>query len=425
MPQYQHHHEEVQDIMSKMPHWIVRRGITLLFAVVMLLFAGAYFIHYPDVISTQVNITSANPPVKIVAQTSGKISELFVQNNAAVQENAPIYILENAARYADIRQLQTLLNQLDTSFNLAPTLRRFNFAQPLQLGALQGGYAALYQAVNQYLFFTDKHFTTQKVQQLQSQLTTQHQLNEELQRKDVMLQQQLMLEQKRFKIDSQLAREKVIAPLELDNSKRQLLDKQMTADATRANLLQNKLQQTEYLKTITDLQQQSLQQENDLQQKVREQVKQLQGQLEVWEQQYLVKSPVAGKISFFKFWKAHQFVSNGEAVLMIVPPVQHYVAKATLPVFGAGKVKKGQKVLIKLSAYPFREFGMLRGNISNVSAVALDTAYAMDIQLANGLLTTARRQIPSQPQLPGIAEVLTNDMSILERLFYSLRPSRY
>lgn len=425
MPQYQHHHEEVQDIMSKMPHWIVRRGITLLFAVVMLLFAGAYFIHYPDVISTQVNITSANPPVKIVAQTSGKISELFVQNNAAVQENAPIYILENAARYNDIRLLQTLLNQLDTSFNLAPTLRRFNFAQPLQLGTLQGGYAALYQAVNQYLFFTDKHFTTQKVAQLQSQLTTQHQLNEELQRKDVMLQQQLMLEQKRFKIDSQLAREKVIAPLELDNSKRQLLDKQMTADATRANLLQNKLQQTEYLKTITDLQQQSLQQENDLQQKVREQVKQLQGQLEVWEQQYLVKSPVAGKVSFFKFWKAHQFVSSGEAVLMIVPPVQHYVAKATLPVFGAGKVKKGQKVLIKLSAYPFREFGMIRGNISNVSAVALDTAYAMDIQLANGLLTTAHRQIPSQPQLPGIAEVLTNDMSILERLFYSLRPSRY
>lgn len=425
MPQYQHHHEEVQDIMSKMPHWIVRRGITLLLTVIILLFAGAYFIHYPDVITTQVNITSANPPVKIVAQTGGKISELFVQNNAAVQENAPIYILENAARYNDIRLLQTLLNQLDTSFNLAPTLRRFNFAQPLQLGALQAGYAALYQAVNQYLFFTDKHFTTQKVEQLQSQLTTQHQLNEELQRKDVMLQQQLMLEQKRFKIDSQLAREKVIAPLELDNSKRQLLDKQMTADATRANLLQNKLQQTEYLKTITDLQQQSLQQENDLQQKVREQVKQLQGQLEIWEQQYLVKSPVAGKVSFFKFWKAHQFVSSGEAVLMIVPPVQHYVAKATLPVFGAGKVKKGQKVLIKLSAYPFREFGMIRGNISNVSAVALDTAYAMDIQLANGLLTTAHRQIPSQPQLPGIAEVLTNDMSILERLFYSLRPSRY
>jgi multidrug resistance efflux pump len=118
-------------------------------------------------------------------------------------------------------------------------------------------------------------------------------------------------------------------------------------------------------------------------------------------------------------------VGSGEAVLMIAPPVQRYVAKATLPVQGAGKVKKGQKVLIKLAAYPFREFGMIRGSISNVSAVALDTAYAMDIQLANGLLTTAHRQIPSQPQLPGIAEVLTDDKSIMERLFYSLRASRY
>jgi multidrug efflux pump subunit AcrA (membrane-fusion protein) len=425
MPQYQHHHEEVQDIMSKMPHWIVRRGIALLFAVIMLLFAGACFIHYPDVITTQVNITSANPPVKIVAQSSGKISEIFVPNNSTVQEHTPLYLLENAARYSDILVLQNLLNQLDTSFMLAPALRRFNFAQPLQLGTLQAGYAALYQAANQYLFFIDKHFTAQKVGQLQSQLQTQHQLNEELQRKDMLLQQQLQLEQKRFKIDSMLAKEKVIAPLEFDNSKRQLLDKQITADATRANLLQNRLQQTEYLKNITDLRQQSLQQENDLQQQVREQVKQLQGQLEMWEQQYLVKSPVAGKVSFFKIWKAHQFVGSGEAVLMIAPPVQRYVAKATLPVQGAGKVKKGQKVLIKLAAYPFREFGMIRGSISNVSAVALDTAYAMDIQLANGLLTTAHRQIPSQPQLPGIAEVLTDDKSIMERLFYSLRASRY
>lgn len=42
MPQYEYHHEDVQDIISKMPHWLVRRGTTLLFAIVALLFAGAY-----------------------------------------------------------------------------------------------------------------------------------------------------------------------------------------------------------------------------------------------------------------------------------------------------------------------------------------------------------------------------------------------
>src|SRR5215210_1701726 len=63
--------EEVQDIMSKMPHWIIRRGISVLFAVMILLFAGAYFIHYPDVIITNISITSSDPPVKLVAPTNG------------------------------------------------------------------------------------------------------------------------------------------------------------------------------------------------------------------------------------------------------------------------------------------------------------------------------------------------------------------
>src|ERR1051325_2669663 len=79
---YEVRSEEVQDIMSKMPHWIIRRGTTVLFVVMALLLGGAYFIHYPDVIVTSVNITSSNPPVKIVAQSSGKIQRLFAEDNA-------------------------------------------------------------------------------------------------------------------------------------------------------------------------------------------------------------------------------------------------------------------------------------------------------------------------------------------------------
>src|SRR4051812_25154562 len=65
--------EEAQDIISKMPHWIIRRGTSVLCAVILLLCTGAYFIHYPDVIVTNVTITSSNPPLKMVALTSGKI----------------------------------------------------------------------------------------------------------------------------------------------------------------------------------------------------------------------------------------------------------------------------------------------------------------------------------------------------------------
>lgn len=415
--QYELRSDEVQDIMSRMPHWIIRRGTTVLWLVISLLFAGAYFIHYPDTIVTTVTISSSNPPVKIVSPSSAKIQRIFVANNQLVKTNESICLLENPANYADILFLKNVLSSLDTTLSLDQTLKNISFSQYVQLGELQGAYADLFQSVNQYLFFIKRDFISRKLGQLQSQVGYQTQLNKELQNRDILLNQQLTLEKKKFQADSSLVKEKVIAPLEFDNSKKELINKQMNADATRSIILQNKLQQTEYLKTITDLQQQALQQLNDLQQKIRENVKRLQGVLEIWELKYLIKSPVNGKAAFFKFWAENQYVGVGEAVLMIVPPVQNYVAKASLPVEGAGKVKADQRVLIKLSSYPYDEFGMIRGRVGAISPVPLDTAYSMIIELTNGFTTTAGKDIPLQPQLTGVAEVLTNDKNILQRLF--------
>jgi multidrug resistance efflux pump len=174
-----------------------------------------------------------------------------------------------------------------------------------------------------------------------------------------------------------------------------------------------------------DLQQQRTSEENTIAEKIRETVKRIQGQIASWELKYVLKTPVAGKVVFFKFWKENQYVDNGESVLMIVPPVQNYLARAFLPVAGAGKVKAGQKVLIKLSSYPFEEYGMINGKVQTVSAVSLDTSYAMEIQLTSALTTSSGKSIPPQPQLSGTAEVLTNDKNIFERLFSILWRDRY
>src|SRR4030095_988519 len=206
-----------------------------------------------------------------------------------------ICLLENPANYEDMLLIKSILNCLDTTITFTQTIRTISFTQYVQLGELQAGYADLYQSVHQYLFFIEQNFITRKVGQLQSQMEYQSQLNRELQNRDTLLKQQLMLEKKKFEADSSLVKDKVIAPLEFDNSKKELIDKQMNADAIKSGIIQNRLQQAEYLKTITGLQQEKLQQENDLQQKIRENVKRLQGQWEVWQQKYLMKSRVDGK----------------------------------------------------------------------------------------------------------------------------------
>ncbi|MEJ7767773.1 MAG: hypothetical protein WKF89_08170, partial [Chitinophagaceae bacterium] len=289
---YELRSEEVEDIMSRMPSWIIRRGTTVLWMVITLVFVGAYFIHYPDTLATSVTISSSDPPVKIVSPSSGKIQRIFINNNQAVKKNENICLMENPANYHDMVNLKQALAALDTSSSLDRTLKTISIGQHMQSGELQGAYTDLYQSISQYQFFMERDFFSRKLGQLQSQVGYQSQLNKELQQRDVLLNQQLVLEKNKYLADSSLVKEKVIAPLEFDNSRKELINRQMNADATRSVILENKLQQTEYQKTITDLQQQKTQQQNDLAQRIRENVKRLLGQMEVWEQKYLVKSPV-------------------------------------------------------------------------------------------------------------------------------------
>lgn len=105
------------------------------------------------------------------------------------------------------------------------------------------------------------------------------------------------------------------------------------------------------------------------------------------------------------------------SVVMVIPNVNEYTCKARVPVDGAGKIAPGQKVLIKLKAYPYHEFGVVVGQVTSISDVPLDNYYAMEIKLPNGLITNKKREIPAYSLAEGQGEVLTNNRSILERIF--------
>lgn len=52
--------EEVQEILSNPPEWIVRWGITLIFVFTVIIFALSFIIKYPDFISAKVIVTNNN-----------------------------------------------------------------------------------------------------------------------------------------------------------------------------------------------------------------------------------------------------------------------------------------------------------------------------------------------------------------------------
>ena len=50
--------EKVRHIIGEIPSGIVRYGITIITTVLLVLFVGAYFIHYPETISAKVQMTN-------------------------------------------------------------------------------------------------------------------------------------------------------------------------------------------------------------------------------------------------------------------------------------------------------------------------------------------------------------------------------
>jgi multidrug efflux pump subunit AcrA (membrane-fusion protein) len=412
--------EEVQEIIGQMPSWIIRRGVSVIGIVLMGIFVGAFFLKYPDVVPARVTISSANPPVKLVARSSLPIQHIFVRNNETVTQDKVLCILSNAANYNDLQQVTTVVKQIDTTQHLYQLLSTLKVPTGLQLGDLQNYYTELYQAIQAYHFFYDHDAYTSKIRALVQQASYYGQLNHELSQKERLLQEQLKLQHNRFNVDSSLLTDKVISRMEYEESKKKMLDQQINTESNKSSIIRNSLQQTEYQKNITETTLQQQNEENNLQLKVREAAKRFNGAYSQWEQNYIIKSPIPGKVNFFKYWKENQFVQTGEGIVMITPPVQEYVARGNAGISGSGKIKPGQRVLIKLTAYPFEEYGMLRGKMMGRSMVAMDSSFELEIMLEEGLTTNAGKRIPPLPQLEGVGEILTDDKSILQRLFESV-----
>jgi multidrug efflux pump subunit AcrA (membrane-fusion protein) len=91
------HTEEIQDIISKPPAWLLRWGITCFFAVLLLIVGLSALVRYPDLVKTKLSINAVNPPKQVAALVSGKLVKLLVNNGQYVTVNQPLASIENMA----------------------------------------------------------------------------------------------------------------------------------------------------------------------------------------------------------------------------------------------------------------------------------------------------------------------------------------
>ena len=413
--------EEVQEILSFVPNWMIRWGNTLILVLIAGLLLISWFVKYPDTIATEIIVTTAIPPEKIYAKSSGQLDAILVSDNDEVSKNKVLAILENSANYKDVLLLKNIIDTL--------TVNYADFYFPLEklpmlfLGDVESDYALFERNYTEYKLnkelkpFSNESLANQlSIAEARSRLSTlisQQRLNKK----------EIALKKKDLERFETLYKKGVISAQEYDQKQLDFLQAQRSYRSISASISQLRETINNSQKNLRGTEIRKVQDQNKELKNVIQSYNQLKRSLKNWELKYVLLSSVNGNVSFLSFWNENQTVNQGDLVFTIIPKGNNsFIGKIKAPAQNSGKIKVGQRVNIRLANYPYTEFGMLEGAIKSISLVPdNDGFYLIDVALPDKLITTYNKEIEFKQEMRGTAEIITEDLRLIERFFYQLK----
>ncbi|KIO74498.1 secretion protein HylD [Pedobacter lusitanus] len=412
--------ESVQDVLSDPPHWMIRWGNSIIMAILLLILLMSYIIKYPEFIPASIIVTSQNPPERLQSRTNSKIEKIFIKDHQEVKRNELLIVLQSTANYKDVLELKKLVDSITPA-----QLSSFPIHKVLtyKLGELQSDYNTFSKA-----FRDEKLFT--RLQPYAPENLAASQSISEYKRRIIALKQQKNIElikyeltKKNYQRFHELFIQGVIASTEFENEKIKFLQAQQNVENLNISLSQMEEGISNLNKTKSGV---SINTEKDkitFSSQTLQSFEQLRKSLRQWEQEYLIISSTNGIASFQQFFGENQFVKSGDAILSILPKEKiALVGRMSVPAINSGKIAQGEKVLIKLDNYRFQEYGIVEGKVRNISLTTDEKGnYYVDIILPKGLKTSYNKSLVFDKELRGNAEIVTQDLRLIERFFYQIR----
>ncbi len=413
--------EAVQDILTAVPSWMIRWGNTLLLLLLVLFILLSWLIKYPDTIQAIALVTTEVPPQKEYAQIGGKLKHILISNNDTVARSQDLAVIENTADYQDVLYLKSIIDTLTYS------KERFDFPihqiPLLFLGEMDDDYAIF---ENNYSNYDRNRKLNPFDIKRQNESLSQYEIRKRLGNLTVqqsIQQKELNYIRTDFDRHRELFEKGVISQQEFEQKKifqlqaeRNFKTVSNTIEQLRGTLISTsnsfKIEEGNQGAEDIRLLRNTIQSFNQLKKAIYD-----------WEATYILRSETNGTVSFLNFWNINQQIKPDDLIFTIIPSNNKgLIAKLKIPALNSGKLLVGQKVYLELEKYPETAYGKLASTIHSISAVTdEDGNYLVDVLLDKRLITTYGKEIPFQSEMRGKAEVITEDLRLLERLFYKIR----
>lgn len=220
--------EEVQEILSFVPNWMIRWGMTLVFLLILMLLIISWFVKYPDIIVTEVVVTTAVPPEKIYARSSGQLDALLVEDNTIVEKDDFLAVLENSANYKDVVLIKSITDTL--KINSASFYFPLETLPVLILGEIAADFAIFENSYSSYLLNNElKPFRNEFSANEMSILQTRQRLNILISQKQLG-DKELVFKEKGLKRQKNLFEKGVISEQEYELKQLELLQAKKISD---------------------------------------------------------------------------------------------------------------------------------------------------------------------------------------------------
>ncbi|MES2862499.1 MAG: HlyD family efflux transporter periplasmic adaptor subunit [Bacteroidota bacterium] len=411
--------EEVQDILTKVPNWMIRWGTFLIFGIILMLLFTSWFIRYPDVVTSEIIITTNTPPEKLVAKVNGKIQAILIEDKEHVKANTPLAVIENAANYKDVFLLKSTIENINLDKSVFP----FEKFKNAQLGEIESSFAIFqkeYIADN-----LNKKLKPYSVD-VNAQGYEKTQLSERLQlliAQKAITEKELQIQKTDVNRQETLFKKGVISAQEIEKQRLSYLQAEKNYKNLLSSISQTKSSVNDLKRNNQTTQINENKENTNLETNVLQSFYQLKKAIKDWELNYVFLSSDEGVVTFLQIWSVNQNIAAGENMFAVIPTHQNgFIGKLKAAALNSGKIKENQRVNIRLANYPDKEFGVVKGNVKRISLTPdKEGNLLMDIALPKGLETSYNKKIQFQQEMRGSADIITEDLRLIERIFYQFR----
>jgi len=143
----------------------------------------------------------------------------------------------------------------------------------------------------------------------------------------------------------------------------------------------------------------------------------------------VLRAPIAGRVGQLSVHTEGGVVEAAKPIMTIVPDRGRLIAEVKMLNSDAGFVAPGQKVQVKLDAFPFSRFGAVTGKVIGIAPDAIEDeklglVYMVRVSLDRVQISRGDVTVPVVPGMKATADIITGSRSYLSYLTSPIETAR-